>query len=96
MMGRVAEQGQLFYRFKLDNHVPDDHFLRQVDRFLDFKPLRDELAPLYSHTGRPSDRSRTDDPHAADRLPLRHPIRDPAVRRSSSQPCVPMVLPPWA
>lgn len=54
MMGRLADQGQLFYRFKLENHVPDDHFLRQVDRFLDFKHLRDELAPLYSRTGRPS------------------------------------------
>ena len=53
-MGRVQEQGQLFYRFRLDNHVPNDHFLRRVDQFLDFKPLRAEIAPLYSHTGRPS------------------------------------------
>jgi len=54
MMGRVQEQGRLFYRFRLEDHVPEDHFLRQVDRFLDFQPLRTELAPLYSHTGRPS------------------------------------------
>ncbi|WP_339857683.1 IS1182 family transposase [uncultured Nisaea sp.] len=54
MMGRLADQGQLFYRFKLEDYVPADHFLRRVDRFLDFKPLRAELAPLYSHTGRPS------------------------------------------
>ena len=54
MMGRVIEQGQLFYRFRLENHVPEDHFLRCVDQFLDFKPLRAELAPLYSRTGRPS------------------------------------------
>jgi transposase len=54
MMGQVQEQGQLFYRFRLDDHVPADHFLRRVDRFLNFKPLRAELAPLYSHTGRPS------------------------------------------
>ena len=54
MMGRLADQGQLFYRFKLEDHVPDDHFLRRVDRFLDFKPLRADLASLYSHTGRPS------------------------------------------
>lgn len=46
MMGRVQELGQLSYRFRLDDHVPDDHFLRRVDRFLDFKPLRAELAPL--------------------------------------------------
>jgi transposase len=54
MMGRVQEQRRLFYRFQLDDHFPDDHFLRRVDQFLDFKPLRAELAPLYSHTGRPS------------------------------------------
>ena len=53
MMGRVIEQGQLFYRFRLENHVPEDHFLRCVDQFLDFKPLRAELAlriPGYSAT----------------------------------------------
>jgi len=54
MMGQVQEQGQLFYRFRLDDHVADDHFLRRVDRFLDFKPLRAELAPLYSRIGRSS------------------------------------------
>jgi transposase len=54
MMGRLADQGQLFYRFRLENHVPDDHFLRQVDRFIDFETLRTDLASLYSHTGRPS------------------------------------------
>lgn len=54
MMGRVQGQEWLFYRFRLEDHVPEDHFLRRVDRFLDFQPLRVELAPLYSHTGRPS------------------------------------------
>jgi len=54
MMGRLADQGQLFYRFKLEDHVPDGHFLRHVDRFIDFGPLRADLASLYSHTGRPS------------------------------------------
>jgi transposase len=44
----------LFYRFKLEDHVPDGHFLRHVDRFIDFGPLRADLASLYSHTGRPS------------------------------------------
>lgn len=54
MMERVQEQGQLFFRFRLDDHVPEDHFLRQVDGLLNFKPLRDELASLYSRIGRPS------------------------------------------
>jgi transposase len=54
MMGRIKEQGQLFYRFRIEDHVPQTHLLRRVDRFLDFSPLGSELAPLYSNTGRPS------------------------------------------
>lgn len=54
MMGQIKEQGQLFYRFRMEDHVPAGHLLRQVDGFLDFSSLRAELAPLYSHTGRPS------------------------------------------
>ena len=55
MMGQQAGvQDQLFYSFKLDAHVPADHLLRGIDRFLDLGELRAHLAPFYSHTGRPS------------------------------------------
>ncbi len=55
MMGpRQVEQGALFYNFSLDGHVPADHLLRSVDRFVDLAGLRRELAPFYSETGRPS------------------------------------------
>lgn len=54
MMGCQAEQTQLFYSFNLDQHVPADHLLRNIDRFLDLSELREHLAPHYSHTGRPS------------------------------------------
>ena len=54
MMGRSTVQDQLFYAFNLDDHVPRDHLLRGVDRFLDLSELRQHLAPFYSHTGRPS------------------------------------------
>ena len=55
MMGRQSgAQDQLFYSFKLDTHVPSDHLLRGIDRFLDLGGLRRHLAPFYSHTGRPS------------------------------------------
>ena len=55
MMGqRGAGQDRLFYSFNLDDHVPPDHLLRGVDRFLDLGELRKHLAPFYSHTGRPS------------------------------------------
>ena len=55
MMGRQGgEQQQLFYLFSLDDHVPSDHLLRAIDRFLDLSELRRHLAPFYSHTGQPS------------------------------------------
>ena len=55
MMGpRQVEQGVLFYNFSLDAHVPADHLLRSIDRFVDLSELRRELAPFYSSMGRPS------------------------------------------
>ena len=55
MMGRTGgAQEQLFYSFNLDDHVPSDHLLRGIDRFLDLAELRRHLVPFYSHTGRPS------------------------------------------
>ncbi len=55
MMGRQDDgQGEFLYHFHLDDFVPKDHLLRQIDRFLDFGELREQLKPFYSHTGRPS------------------------------------------
>ena len=55
MMGRHrGKQERLFYSFNLDDHVPPDHLLRSIDRFLDLANLRQHLAAFYSHTGRPS------------------------------------------
>ncbi len=55
MMGRdEKDQGQFFYAFNLDDHIPKDHLLRSIDHFLDLSGLHDYLAPFYSHTGRPS------------------------------------------
>jgi len=55
MMGhQTGGHGKLFYSFNLEDHVPQKHMLRGIDRFLDLNDLRQHLAPLYSHTGRPS------------------------------------------
>jgi transposase len=55
MMGpRQVEQGALFYSFSLEAHVPADHLLRSIDRFVDLSDVRRDLAPFYSATGRPS------------------------------------------
>jgi transposase len=55
MMGRRNDgQGQFFYSFDLDRIVPPDHLVRQIDGILDLSWVHKELAPYYSHTGRPS------------------------------------------
>jgi transposase len=55
MMGpRQVAQGALFYEFSLESHVPADHLLRAIDRFVDLSGIRRDLAPFYSAIGRPS------------------------------------------
>jgi hypothetical protein len=51
---RQVDQAALFYGLSLEDHVPADHLLRSIGRFVDLSGLRRELAPLYSSTGRPS------------------------------------------
>ena len=55
MMGQLnAPQGEIFYEFCFEQHVPAEHMLRQIDAFLDLGGLRHHLKPFYSTTGRPS------------------------------------------
>ena len=55
MMGpRQEAQAALFYEFCLEDHVPHDHMLRSIDRFVDLSDIRQHLAPFFSSTGRPS------------------------------------------
>jgi transposase len=55
MMGRLDDRQQpLFYDFCLEDHVPQDHLLRQIAKVLDLSGVRQQLAPYYSDLGRPS------------------------------------------
>ena len=55
MMGEQrGQQEALFYAFSLERHVPADHLLRAIDRFVDLSGLRTHLRPFYSEMGRPS------------------------------------------
>ena len=54
MGGRKVDQSALFYEFSLEKHVPVDHMLRAIDRFVDLGDVRTHLTPFYSTTGRPS------------------------------------------
>jgi transposase len=55
MMGdRQVQQDALFYESSLERHVPAEHLLRAIDRFVELDGVRRELAPFYSEIGRPS------------------------------------------
>jgi transposase len=55
MMGQQSGiQEQLFFCFSLENHIPKDHLLRGINRFLDLSDFRQQLAEYYSPIGRPS------------------------------------------
>ena len=55
MMGRLpVGQNELFYEFCIEDHVPQKHVLRALDRFLDFTEVRTHLTAYYSDIGRPS------------------------------------------
>jgi hypothetical protein len=56
MMGRqTADQGALFYEFRLEDRVPEGHLLRRINAAIApiFAGLHQRLAPYYSSTGRP-------------------------------------------
>jgi hypothetical protein len=52
MMGpRQESQVALFYELPLEDHVPLDHLLRVIDRFVDLCGIRIHVAPFYSSMG---------------------------------------------
>ena len=54
MMGeRRVMQEALFYGFSLERHVPDDHLLRKIDRFIDLSEVRAHLGPIIATSGGP-------------------------------------------
>jgi hypothetical protein len=40
---RTVTQEALFYSFSLERHLPADHLLRSIDRFVDLSCVREHL-----------------------------------------------------
>ena len=53
MMGQQPRTDSLFYYFRLEDQIPDDHLLKRLDRFIDFGFVRERLRDTYSAIGRP-------------------------------------------
>jgi transposase len=54
MMGQHARSEALFYYFRLEDHIPENHLLRLIDKHISFAFVRERLKDSYSETGRPS------------------------------------------
>lgn len=54
MMGQQTRTESLFYYFRLEDQIPEDHLLRLIDHYVDFHFVRERLKSFYSSTGRPS------------------------------------------
>ena len=54
MMGQQTRTESLFYYFRLEDQIPEDHLLRLIDHYVDFRFVRERLKSFYSLTGRPS------------------------------------------
>jgi transposase len=51
---RTVMHGAPFNEFNRERHVPADHLLRSIDRFVDLSGIRVHLWSLYGEIGRPS------------------------------------------
>jgi transposase len=54
MMGQQTRTESLFYYFRLEDQIPEDHLLRLIDQHIDLSFVRERVKSLYSATGRPS------------------------------------------
>jgi transposase len=54
MMGHHSRSEALFYYFRLEDQVPENHLLRLIDKHISFDFVRQQLKASYSETGRPS------------------------------------------
>jgi transposase len=54
MMGQHSRSEALFYYFRLEDQIPENHLLRLIEKHISFAFVRERLKQSYSDTGRPS------------------------------------------
>jgi transposase len=54
MMGHHDRSEALFYYFRLEDQVPENHLLRLIEKHISFEFVGERLQDSYSETGRPS------------------------------------------
>jgi transposase len=53
-MGNHSRSESLFYYFRIEDQVSENHLVRLIDRHISFDFVRAKLKDSYSDTGRPS------------------------------------------
>ena len=51
IMGHQARSESLFYYFRVEDHIPENHLLRLIDKHISFDFVRWQLKDSYSDTG---------------------------------------------
>lgn len=54
MHGKKEFKQRIYYNINLDSLVPEDHFLKRLEKLVSFDSVRDITKDYYSHTGKPS------------------------------------------
>jgi transposase len=54
MMGHHARSEGLFYYFRLEDQIPENHLLRLIEQHISFEFVRQQRKDNYSDMGRPS------------------------------------------
>src|SRR5947208_15398568 len=70
MMGQHDRSEPVFYYFRIEDQVPQNHLLRFIDRYVTSDLVREKLPPSCTETGRPSI-----DPQVLLRILLRGSVR---------------------
>jgi len=54
VQGKKEFNQRIYYNINLDSLVPEDHFLKKLEKLLSFDFVRNITRDYYSHTGKPS------------------------------------------
>ena len=70
MMGQQTHTESLFYYFRFEDQIPEDHLLRLIDRHIDFSFVRKQLKEFLQSDGPTVDRSGSAATPVGGRLPV--------------------------
>ena len=68
MQGKTSDSNGLFCYFQPEDIIPENHFLKQLKKYIDFSFIRQKVKHLYSPYRASFNSSRSNDKNAIDRV----------------------------